>query len=134
MSKRRKCFLWTAWRVTPRASATCDQDQPARIALSTSASSSSSAIARRAEAAASPSAGPSSGDGVVGMQATVVAYRANVNLGCLSILEVRGRIAARARMILPMISGGMVAVGLALFSSLIAVAVVIGVTLSKRRR
>jgi hypothetical protein len=37
-------------------------------------------------------------------------------------------------MILPMISGGMVAVGLALFSSLIAVAVVIGVTLSKRRR
>jgi hypothetical protein len=37
-------------------------------------------------------------------------------------------------MILLVVSGGMVAVGLAIFSSLIAVAVVIGVTLSKRRR
>jgi hypothetical protein len=37
-------------------------------------------------------------------------------------------------MILPMVSGGMVAAGLAIFCSLIAVAVVIGVTLSKRRR
>jgi anaerobic C4-dicarboxylate transporter len=37
-------------------------------------------------------------------------------------------------MILPVVSGGMVAAGLAIFASPIAVAVVIGVTLSKRQR
>jgi hypothetical protein len=49
-------------------------------------------------------------------------------------LMMRSRTAVNARMILPVVSGGMAAVVLALFSSLIAVAVVIGVTLSKRRR
>jgi hypothetical protein len=49
-------------------------------------------------------------------------------------LMMRSRTAGNARMILPVVSGGMAAVVLALFSSLIAVAVVIGVTFSKRRR
>lgn len=37
-------------------------------------------------------------------------------------------------MILPVVSGAMVAVALAIFSSLIAVAVVLAVTVSRRRR
>ncbi|MBB4936354.1 hypothetical protein FHR32_000659 [Streptosporangium album] len=36
---RLACFLWTAWRVTPSASATCGQLQPDRMACSTAASS-----------------------------------------------------------------------------------------------
>jgi len=30
---RRACFLWTAWRVTPSASAICAQDQPSAYGL-----------------------------------------------------------------------------------------------------
>src|SRR5688572_23347647 len=37
---RLTCFLWTAWRVIPSASATSGQLHPARIACSTAASSS----------------------------------------------------------------------------------------------
>jgi hypothetical protein len=50
------------------------------------------------------------------------------------VLMVRSRTAGKARMIHPMVSGGMVGAGLAIFASLIAVAVVIEVTLSKRQR
>src|SRR6202008_3963111 len=45
---RLACFLWTAWRVTPSASATSAHVQPSRSARSTSASSSWSARRRRA--------------------------------------------------------------------------------------
>jgi hypothetical protein len=54
---REACFLWTACLVTPRASATWGQLQPARMARSTSAFSIWSANRRKAATAASPSAG-----------------------------------------------------------------------------
>src|SRR6266487_3248730 len=53
-ANRFACFLCTACRVTPSASATSDQLQPPRSARSTSAASSRSARRRRATTAARP--------------------------------------------------------------------------------
>jgi hypothetical protein len=69
------------------------------------------------------------------MQATVVAYSADVNLSCLLVLDaVRSIGRQRRRMTLPVVSDAMVVVTLAISSSLIAVAVVIAVAVSCRRR
>src|SRR5262249_31766647 len=62
---RLACFLCTAWRLTPSASATSGQVHPSRIARSTSAISSRSASRRSATTAARPSAGSAAGEDAI---------------------------------------------------------------------